>query len=224
MKGYWTTLLSQTLLAGLLAGVGLVATARSQAAELTLTIVDAQGLPVPHAVWSVTAVDGSQNTPPAPGVIDQKGKQFVPHFIVVQQGAAVTFPNSDSIKHHVYSFSPGNEFELRLYKDQKPAPIVFNQLGVVELGCNIHDWMLGYIYVVDTPFFDYADQYGQVKMQLAEGKYRLSVWHPRIAKGEPVLAQELMLQGATEYRHQFSLPMRPDVDGYEQYQPLNHYD
>ena len=85
--------------------------------------------------------------------MDQRGSQFVPHVLPVQAGTSVTFPNSDQIRHQVYSFSASKRFELPLYAGTSASPIRFDQPGIVVLGCNIHDWMIGYVVVLDTPYF-----------------------------------------------------------------------
>jgi hypothetical protein len=120
----------------------------------------------------------------APAVMDQQNKQFVPPVLVIQVGAAVTFPNRDNIRHHVYSFSPVKRFELPLYIGTPAAPVVFDKPGVVVLGCNIHDWMVGYIDVVATPYFARTADDGRARLaDVPPGAYEARVWHPRM-KGE----------------------------------------
>ena len=77
--------------------------------------------------------------------MNQINKQFAPHVLVVQKNTEVTFPNADNVFHHVYSFSPTKQFELKLYKEFTAEPLFFEQAGIVDIGCNIHDWMLGYM-------------------------------------------------------------------------------
>lgn len=113
--------------------------------------------------------------------MDQVNKQFVPHVLAVQTNTRVHFPNSDSIKHHVYSFSPAKSFEIRLYKALDADPILFDKAGVVDIGCNIHDWMLGYIYITDSPYFAKTDAQGQAQIQAPNTLYTLTLWHPRLA-------------------------------------------
>ena len=86
----------------------------------------------------------------------QQGKQFLPDVLVVPVGTSVHFPNRDSVRHHVYSFSPAKKFELKLYTGTPANPVVFDRAGVVTLGCNIHDRMVGWIVVVDTPYYAQA--------------------------------------------------------------------
>ena len=113
--------------------------------------------------------------------MDQQRLQFVPHLLVVQSGTSVTFPNSDDVSHHVYSFSEGNKFELPLYKGNVYPPKVFENAGVVVLGCNIHDGMLGYIVVVDTPHFAQTNARGVALLEdIPSGDYSVSAWTPRV--------------------------------------------
>jgi hypothetical protein len=94
-------------------------------------------------------------------------------------GTAVTFPNRDSVRHQVYSFSPAKRFELPLYTGV-PQAVTFDKPGVVILGCNIHDWMIGYVYVSESPYFAKTDAHGKaVLTDLPPRAYVLRVWHPQ---------------------------------------------
>ena len=155
----------------------------AHAGELTVSVVDNEG----NALNNIAVLAKSDAHPvplgealPLDAVMDQINRQFVPHTLVVQQGTHVSFPNSDSIQHHVYSFSRAKTFELQLYSELEIEPLLFDKPGVVELGCNVHDWMLGYIYVADTPFFGQTSQQGEVTISVPSGEFMLSVWHPRI--------------------------------------------
>ncbi len=111
-------------------------------------------------------------------VMDQIHMQFVPNVLVIQTGSAVDFPNSDQIRHQVYSFSAAKSFELSLYAGRKYPPVVFDRAGLVTVGCNIHDNMIGYIYVTDSPFFGRTDSTGHFLLQgLPAGGYTVTVWH-----------------------------------------------
>jgi plastocyanin len=144
-------LLSAPIL-GLLVAAGL---AQAQTAEIGATVTDQQGRPVADAVLVAVPVDGNMRSVPRAreGSVDQVDKEFSPRVTVVQLGASVSFPNHDDVRHQVYSFSPAKRFELALYAGVPAQPIVFDKPGVVVLGCNIHDWMVGYIYVSESPFF-----------------------------------------------------------------------
>jgi plastocyanin len=113
--------------------------------------------------------------------IEQRGRKFVPLVSVIQAGTEVSFPNNDTVRHHVYSFSPARNFELKLYAGVPATPVLFDKAGTVVLGCNIHDQMLAYVQVVNTPWLGKTDADGKVRLDnLPPGKYRLHVWHYRL--------------------------------------------
>jgi plastocyanin len=155
--------------------------------HIAATITDREGAPVPLAVVYAEALGAElpEAGLPAPtAVMDQKNREFVPHILVVRTGTEIQFPNSDTVSHHVYSFSPAKSFELALYRQGTVhPPLVFDAPGEVTLGCNIHDDMVGYILVVDTPYFATTDGKGEAQLAgLAPGKYRLHVWTPRLKR------------------------------------------
>ena len=91
----------------------------------------------------------------------------------------MTFPNKDNIRHHVYSFSPARPFELKLYSGRPANPVVFDHAGLVTLGCNIHDVMLGYVLVVDTPYHAVSQADGlAVLHDIPAGDWQLHAWLP----------------------------------------------
>ncbi|WP_040262028.1 methylamine utilization protein [Pseudomonas massiliensis] len=170
----------------------------AQATELQLSVSDAQGAPLADAVVTLAGPAGPAR-PVVTTRMDQKGKMFLPHVLAVRTGTAVTFPNSDDIRHQVYSFSQSKRFELRLYEGTPTAPVVFDRPGVVVLGCNIHDWMLGYIYVTADPRFGVTDAQGHLNLtQLPEGSYSLTLWHPRSPDLRPQAGGSLALGQAPE--------------------------
>lgn len=154
---------------------------------LEVSVKDDKGRPVKDAVVYAKTKGG---VPPAPAggenaVIDQVDKEFVPYVTVVRAGTAVSFPNRDRIRHHVYSFSRPKTFEIPLYKGVPSKPVLFDKPGVVVLGCNIHDWMSAYVYVLETPFHAVTGADGKARIGgLPAGDYYLEAWHPRM-KGAP---------------------------------------
>ncbi|WP_245200363.1 methylamine utilization protein [Herbaspirillum sp. LeCh32-8] len=166
-------------------------------AAVTVEVLDAAGQPVPNAVVYAEPVGA-----PVPAnalrqtEIEQKNKTFFPLVSVVQTGTPILFPNRDSVRHQVYSFSPAKTFELKLYSGTPGTPIVFDKAGTVVLGCNIHDQMVAYVQVVNTPYFGVTDRGGAVKLDgMGNGKYTLKVWYFRMAQNEAALEQPLQVQG-----------------------------
>jgi plastocyanin len=160
--------------------------AQAQNAEIAATVADDRGRPVADAV--VIAVPGDGNVRLAArsreDIVDQIDKEFLPKVQAVLVGTAVTFPNRDSVRHQVYSFSPAKRFELPLYMGV-PQAIVFDKPGVVILGCNIHDWMVGYLYVSESPYFAKTNAEGHaVLSDVPPRAYVVRVWHPQLAVAE----------------------------------------
>lgn len=156
-------------------------------------IVTSGGKPVTGAVVSLHSAAAAAAVKPKPGRIDQVKRQFVPHVIVVQTGSDVYFPNSDNVRHDVYSFSPAKRFELPLYSGHSAPPVNFDKPGVVVLGCNIHDWMLGFIVVVDTPYYGMTGGDGQVTVTAPAGHYRMQVWHADLPAGSPPVERDVVV-------------------------------
>jgi len=172
-----------------------------------------KGEPIADAI--VSLMPANRDHLPATGSIipdakmDQIDKQYVPYDLPVRLGTQVRFPNKDNIKHHVYSFSPAKRFELKLYAGVNAKPIMFDKAGVVALGCNIHDWMLGYIYVLETPFFAKTDKDGRLQINdLPNDHYVASVWHPRIRGKVKKHDQRISLQEVDAGSATFSIKLK----------------
>lgn len=187
------------------------------AQPVSVTVTSNKDNPVFQAVVYLEPHDKTitQTPPEDVSIMDQINRQFVPHILPIQKGSNVVFPNSDSIKHHVYSFSPAKRFELKLYQNSKAETLSFEKSGEVELGCNVHDWMLAYIWVVDTPFFVKTTQSGQAVLDVPQGKYTLKVWHPRIQDDLESLSQEIEVMGPIDLNVSLTQDLLEDLSLFE---------
>lgn len=167
----------------------------AMAATLDVRVTDAAGRPLADAAVFLEPRDGKAAARPLAGVeLGQQNKQFQQRVLLVTQGTAVSFPNRDTVRHHVYSFSPAKPFELKLYLGTPANPVVFDRTGVAVLGCNIHDSMVAWVVVVDTPHHALTGATGQVRLaDVPPGSYRLRAWHPDLPPGAPALDQPLTL-------------------------------
>ena len=155
------------------------------ASTVTITVANQAGA---SAADTVIVFDPLDATPPPShddAVIDQVNKRFVPRISVVRTGTAIMFPNSDRIRHQVYSFSPAKVFTLKLYAGSPHSDVVFDKPGLVVLGCNIHDTMVAFVGVVDSPYFARTGPSGNADISLPPGLYRLRVWHPGLTAAVP---------------------------------------
>ena len=194
------------LLGALLAPLAFAAPGGSVRVE----IKDPAGAPVADAVASLIPRDATPTlTPPAePVVVTQNDEDFQPYVTAIVVGTRVSFPNRDKVAHHVFSQSQAKAFEIPRYRGEPKETILFDQPGIVPLGCNIHDWMLAYIVVLPTPFFAKSPASGVVSLaDLPAGRYRLEVWHPRVKE---TVTGEIVIAANDATTQVVSVTLRPD--------------
>ena len=189
------------------------------AGNLTVTVRGPKGEPVADAVVSLVPLDR-----PAPAAgpqtesveVAQEDEQYQPYLTIVRAGTRVEFPNKDRIQHHIYSASETKKFEKPLYAPGAREAITFDRPGVVALGCNIHDWMIAYVVVLDTPWFARSSAAGTASLTgIPAGRYRIDVWHPRLigADRKPVrspISRELAVTDGAAVTDSFTLTLAPD--------------
>lgn len=191
-------------LLGLCAGAPLLAllpvgsNATAPASPLDIHVTDSAGKPIGGAVVFLDSPQAREQARPLAGAeVAQSERRFMPAVSVVTVGTAVLFPNLDTVRHHVYSFSPAKRFELKLYVGTPSAPVVFDQPGIAVLGCNIHDQMAAWIVVVATPWFGRTDEAGRwAGAAVPPGRYTLRVWHAGMPVGAAPVEQALTVEAA----------------------------
>ncbi|WP_203291560.1 hypothetical protein [Maricaulis parjimensis] len=161
--------------------------------DITVRVTDSAGEPVAHAVVSLP---GELPAQPQDVVYEmaQDHLQFDPFVLVVPRGAEVVFPNRDRVRHHVYSFARGNAFELELYGREQERTVVFDADGNVPIGCNIHDDMIAFIRVVDTPHAAVTNADGIAVISATAGP--VTVWHPYANAADNQVVLEAPVGGA----------------------------
>ncbi|NYE60275.1 plastocyanin [Duganella sp. 1224] len=191
--------------------LSLMGATHAGATGVAVQVQDATGKALPDTVIYIEPESGAAPARPASAVIEQKGLKFLPLVTVVQTGATINFPNNDKVRHHIYSFSPAHKFDQKLYSGQAASPQVFDKAGTVVLGCNIHDKMIAYVKVVDTPYFAKTDGAGAARIELpAGGKYVVKAWHYNTVGGATP-EQTLTVKAGDLATTVFKLPMKPIV-------------
>ena len=183
---------------------------RAEAGSVLVTVKDGQGTLISDAVVYAKSNNPVVSLEKKQAVIEQRDKQFVPYVTAIQVGTSVTFPNRDSVRHDVYSLSPAKEFELPLYAGIPAEPVTFDKEGFVTLGCSIHDWMVAYIAVLPTPYFQITGKDGRTVLEnLPTGQYTVQVWQPLLKGAPEKFAQHVDLaEGSIELV--FTLDLRRD--------------
>lgn len=181
--------------------------APAAASELSVTVQQVDGRPFADAVViAEPATPAPRPRAPLKASMDQRDLMFVPDILVIRTGTAVDFPNSDQVRHQVYSFSAAKTFQLSLYAGSTHPAVVFDKPGLVSLGCNIHDSMIGYIYVTDSPWFGRTDRQGIIVLRdLPAGEYTLQLWHSRINDEAAQLQQHITIAAGSATAASFHL-------------------
>lgn len=181
------------------------------AASIDIDVKGINGISLADVAVSVESVSGTASMRPRATEIEQKNRKFMPLMTVVQTGSEIAFPNNDTVRHHVYSFSPAKPFELKLYSGTPSSPVLFDKPGIVVIGCNIHDRMVAYIQIVNTPYFGKTGETGQVRINdLPAGKYRIRAWHPQMLAGGTIPESEVTV---ARQDLAITIAMTPGTDG-----------
>lgn len=181
------------------------------AAPLDLRLVDVGGKGVAGTVVTLRSTDASRPlAPPIKATLDQIDLKFVPHVLVVPAGSKVDIPNSDKVRHQVYSFSATKRFELPLYSGKPYDPLLFDKRGVATLGCNIHDQMRAYVYVVEAQYFGRTDADGTWRLaDVPEGEYTVQIWHPLARDSKTIIDQQISVaSGGTPVTLRLAAPLK----------------
>jgi plastocyanin len=185
--------------------LGVLCAPAALAGMVTVNVATRSGAAAADAVIVLDPLDATPPMHHEAAIIDQINKRFAPRVSVVRTGTTITFPNSDRIRHQVYSFSPAKTFSLKLYAGSPNTPVIFDHPGLVVLGCNIHDSMLAFVAVVDSPYFAKTTDAGTVSLNLPAGRYRLLAWHPNAVTAVP--PREITVAAAP-----LNIPVSIDVD------------
>jgi plastocyanin len=184
--------------------LGVLCAPAALAGMVTVNVATPSGAAAADAVIVLDPLDATPPMHRESAIIDQINKRFAPRVSVVRTGTTITFPNSDRIRHQVYSFSPAKTFSLKLYAGSANTPVIFDHPGLVVLGCNIHDSMLAFVAVVDSPYFAKTTDAGTVSLSLPAGRYRLLAWHPNAVAA--VAPREITVAAAP-----LSIPVSIDI-------------
>jgi plastocyanin len=177
------------------------------ASDLTVKVIDGDGKPVSDAVVTLTpdastrdaaTLSSTERPASATRIIDQKNETFLPYVQVFRPGDMTVFRNSDTTRHHVYSFSPIKSFEFVLRPGESSPPLTLEQIGIAAVGCNIHDHMITYLYVSDAQNIAVSGTNGQITLpHLSTGPYTLHLWHPQLHPGRPDIVRAVHIDGKT---------------------------
>lgn len=190
------------------------------AGPVAVQVQDPDGVGVEGVAVYIEWLDGKAPVSSSHSAIDilQKDKGFSPFLSVVQSGTTVTFSNFDDITHHIYSVTGNERFSYNIRAGEKTPDMTIEKPGLIAMGCNIHDWMSGYLLVLETPYYALTDSQGRAVFEVREaGNYRAVAWHPQM-KDEP--SQDISLPGdelvVLKLQHKMAkIPRQKAVDDFD---------
>ncbi|WP_052380247.1 MULTISPECIES: cupredoxin domain-containing protein [unclassified Pseudoalteromonas] len=134
-------------------------------------------------------------------IISQNNKKFTPYIAVLQKGQKIKFKNQDDVTHHIYSVSGQNRFDFKVKAGGHKDNINISTAGEIAMGCNIHDWMSGYVLVVDTPYFNKTTSSGISNFEnIPSGNYKLTIWHPQLETNNNEFVTDIMIQKTQNFK------------------------
>lgn len=167
--------------------------------QLTIKVSNPDGSVVDTLIVYATPI-GFAAPKRSPKVVEvtQKEWAFTPFMSVAQRTDNISFTNQDNFTHHIYSLTGASRFSFKL-KPGEETTFDANKVKAEEeiaMGCNIHDWMSGFMLVVDTPYFEKTNQQGQVILDLEQaGRYKITVWHPQLQTKDHKINQMVDISG-----------------------------
>jgi len=201
----------------LFAALLLLVNGPAAATSFAARVIDQDNKPVANAVITIVA-DGK--TAPAPAtrldparIVDQRDETFIPLVTILPRAGRVVFANNDKTRHQVYSFSPIKQFEITLAQGERSPSLAFDKPGVAVLGCNIHDHMIAYVFVSDSPWTALTGPDGRsVIADVPPGTYQVQVWHPQLPPGTAAPEESVVVGGEnTEFATRLKLLPPPPM-------------
>ncbi len=135
--------------------------------------------PLSAIVYIVGPVAGATWSESPPPTMTQHDTTFVPSVVVVRVGGTVAFPNGDPFFHNVFSYSSAKRFDLGRYPKGESKSVTFPEAGIVEVFCEVHEFMRGAILVAENPYYAIVGADGSFRIPgVPPGTYTIAFWHP----------------------------------------------
>jgi len=128
--------------------------------------------------------DGKKYTTPQKPTLDQNGCKFVPHIDIIPAAQEFDIINSDGILHNIHTFPKANpSFNKAQPKFKAKMPAKFDKPDLVQIKCDVHSWMTGWIVVAGHAYYTLSDAAGNFKIEgVPAGTYTLEYWHEKLGK------------------------------------------
>ncbi len=156
-----------------------------------------------NAVITITDIKSGKKVDAKKVTLDQKGCEYHPHVLAFPAGSAVEILNPDGILHNIHSYSKVNSpFNQAQPKFKKTLEVKIDKPEVIEVKCDVHGWMHGWLVATENPYFAVTDNSGSFKLtDVPAGSYTVEVWHEKLGKS----TQKVTVKGKEEAKVSFEL-------------------
>lgn len=181
----------------------------SLASALTVTVLDNSGKALSDIVVYAQPLDNQpMGKTDKKLVISQAKKSFTPYISVAQTGNSLEFNNQDDITHHIYSANDKRKFAFLIRPGQTVSQPKLKHQNEIVMGCNVHDWMSGYLLVLDTPYFNKTEKNGSSQLDIKDkGRYQITAWHPQLKESNHRISQQVNLSNTQTLTLKLTQPM-----------------
>ena len=143
-----------------------------------------------NAVVTITDIKSGKKLDAKKVTLDQKGCEYQPHVLAFPAGTTVEILNPDGILHNVHSYSKVNSpFNMAQPKFKKTLDVKIDKPEAIEVKCDVHGWMQGWLVATESPYVAVSDNSGNFKLtDVPPGSYTFEVWHEKLGKNTQKVA------------------------------------
>lgn len=156
-----------------------------------------------NAVVMITDIKKGKKVDTKEVTLDQKGCEYHPHVLAFPAGSTVKILNPDGILHNVHSYSKANTaFNMAQPKFKKTLEVKIEKPEAIEVKCDVHGWMQGWLVATPNPYFAVTDDSGNFKLTgVPPGTYNVDVWHEKLGKS----SQKVTVKAKEDAKASFEL-------------------
>ncbi len=152
---------------------------------------------IKNVVVYLADIKAGKAIPTDKGLVDNVMCAFVPHISVSIQGNEIDIKNSDPVFHNVHSYiKKKTVYNLGLPDQGSMATKKMKRPGIMEVKCDSHPWMLGYVFISKHPYAVVTNEKGEFSISdIPTGSYEVRAWHEGF--GEITLGKVEAVAGKT---------------------------
>jgi plastocyanin len=156
-----------------------------------------------NAVVTISDIKKGKKPETKKVTLDQKDCEYHPHVLAFPAGSTVEIKNPDGILHNIHSYSKINTpFNQAQPKFKKTLDVKIEKPEAVEVKCDVHGWMHGWLVATENPYFAVTDKSGSFKLtDVPAGSYTVEVWHEKLGKS----TQKVTVKAKEEAKVNFEL-------------------